>query len=239
VAVSTYKKNCEPVLLFFLVVLLFFVSISLLKMVGAQVQGFFFQTNHVTLGQEPAGYVSVPVAWEPGHTQPVSSTGQAPIYLKPQQQRGQLEVPVFSGPGLLMLLIGLAGLITTVWTLGLLLRIFTTTQRSSPFQVSNARRITLMGILFLGQTFIEVVLKLILWFQTRPYFKQLQPAYGNSLSVDLTLDGPWLLGLIVLALAQIYRKGIEFQQENELTVLVYGHYCQFRCHAGPAKNVIV
>ena len=203
---------------FFVVVLLFFVCISTFKMVGAQMEGFSFQTNKVTLGKEPAGYVSVPVAWEKAQTQPISSAGQSPILLKTEQQRGQLQVPVFSTPGILMLLIGLVGLITTVWTLGLLVKIFTSIKSSSPFQAVNARRITMMGLLFLGQTLLEVLLKLVLWWQAKPYFQQLQSNYGNSLSVDLTLDGPWLLGLIVLALAQIYRKGIDFQLESELTV---------------------
>ena len=75
-----------------------------------------------------------------------------------------------------------------------------------------------MGCLFLGETAVEVLLKLALWQQTRPFFRQIRLAGQASLSVDIQLDSPWLLGLILLALAQVYRRGIELQLENELTV---------------------
>jgi hypothetical protein len=75
-----------------------------------------------------------------------------------------------------------------------------------------------MGLLFLGQTLIELLLKLALWHESKPYFKQVQLDTSTHLSVDVNLEGPWLLGLILLALAQVYRRGIELQLDNELTV---------------------
>ncbi|QIP13768.1 DUF2975 domain-containing protein [Spirosoma aureum] len=201
---------------FLVVALLIFILACLLKVQGTQLKNFTFQTKYVTLGKEPAGYVSVPVAWGSDDTKTVTESGQPPIFL--QQKRGQLQVPLLSKPGILVMLLGFVGLITTVWTFGLLRQIFITVQTQSPFQAANARRITTMGFLFLGQTLVEVALKLALVFQTRPFIKQLPSNYQDHISVDMNLDGPWLLGLILLALAQIYRRGIAFQLESELTV---------------------
>jgi hypothetical protein len=117
-----------------------------------------------------------------------------------------------------MSLLGIVGLVTATWMFLMLRQIFRSVQIQSPFQAAIARRITTMGLLFLGQTAIEALLKLALWQQTRPYFNHIQLANQASLSVDIQLDGPWLLGLILLALAQVYRRGIELQLENELTV---------------------
>ncbi len=202
------------VTLFYIVALIgllvFTVSASI-KLVNAQISLF-------SGGNEPPAYVSVPVAWGPANTQTIPSSQQPRIYLKPEKQTGQLQVPIRSTPGLLMTVLGLVGLVTAVWTFKLLQRIFQTAQTQSPFHTDNAQRITTMGLLFLSQTVIELLLKLGLWHQARPYFKQFQLDTSTYLSVDVNLDGPWLLGLILLALAQVYRRGIELQLDNELTI---------------------
>lgn len=176
------------------------------------------QTKRFQPGEEPANYVSVPVAWGPASAKTVASTGKERVFLKPQKQTGQLQVPIRSTPGLLIVALGLVGLATAVWTFSLLRQIFRNVQTESPFHIDTARRIQQMGLLFVGQTLLEIVLKMALWSQTRPYFGQIRQDYNNFLSVDLNLTGPWLLGLILLALAQVYRRGIELQTESELTI---------------------
>ena len=176
------------------------------------------QTKRFQPGEEPANYVSVPVAWGPASAKTVASTGKERVFLKPQKQTGQLQVPIRSTPGLLIVALGLVGLATTVWTFSLLRQIFRNVQTESPFHIDTARRIQQMGLLFVGQTLLEIVLKMALWSQTRPYFGQIRQDYNNFLSIDLNLTGPWLLGLILLALAQVYRRGIELQTESELTI---------------------
>lgn len=176
------------------------------------------QTRRFQPGEEPANYVSVPVAWGPASDKTLPSTGEARVFLKPQKQTGQLQVPIRSTPGLLIVALGFVGLITTVWTFSLLRQIFRNVQTESPFHIDTARRIQQMGLLFVGQTLLEIVLKMALWSQTRPYFGQIRLDYNNFLSIDLNLTGPWLLGLILLALAQVYRRGIELQTESELTI---------------------
>lgn len=196
------------VLLFALIV---FTLMSSLKLLNLQTKAF-------SLGEEPANYVSVPVAWVPAHAKTLPSSGEPRIFLKPEKQTGQLQVPARSTPGLLIIALGLVGIATGVWTFLLLRRIFRTVQTQSPFHPANARRITLMGILFLSQTLIELLLKALLWNQSVPYLHQVRSDYDNYLSLDINLSGPWLLGLILLALAQVYRRGIELQTESELTI---------------------
>ncbi|GAB3895521.1 hypothetical protein GCM10028803_12150 [Larkinella knui] len=203
---------------FVLVVLVVFTLMCSLKFLGAQTGNFSIKKGDFFMGQEPPNYVSVPVAWGPASTKMRPSSGEPQVFLKPQKETGQLQVPVRSTPGILIITLGLVGLGTAVWTFSLLRKIFRTVQTQSPFHPDNARRINTMGLLFLGQTGIELLLKMALWSQTRPYFQQIRLDYQNHLSVDINLDSPWLLGLILLALAQVYRRGIDLQTENELTV---------------------
>jgi hypothetical protein len=176
------------------------------------------QTRPFSLGEEPANYVSVPIAWGPTDTKTLPSSGEPRVFLKPEKQTGQLQVPIRSTPGILITVLSLVGIATSAWTFLLLRRIFRTVQTKSPFHPDNARRITTMGILFVGQTLVELFLKALLWNQSVPYLHQIRSDYDNYLILDINLEGPWLLGLILLALAQVYRRGIELQTESELTV---------------------
>ena len=194
-----------------LAALALFAVMSSLKLLNLQI-GLF------SIDQQQPSYVSVPVAWAPPSDKTIATAGEPRLFLTPQKQTGQLQVPIRSVPGLLMSLLGLVGLLTAAWTFFLLRQIFQAVQIQSPFQMAIARRIATMGFLFLGQTAVELLLKLALWQQTKPYFRQIRLASQALLSVDIQLDGPWLLGLILLALAQVYRRGIEIQLENELTV---------------------
>lgn len=192
-------------------VLVLFVAKSCLKLLNTQ-------TTPGPYSQEQPSYVSVPVAWATASDKTMTTTGKSALFLTPQKQTGQLQVPSRSIPGLLMSLLGLVGLVTATWMFFLLRRIFRSVQLQSPFRTLVARGITMMGFLFLGQTVVELLLKMALWYQIRPYFGQIRLASQTSLSLDIQLDGPWLLGLILLALAQVYQRGIELQRENELTV---------------------
>jgi len=194
-----------------LVVLVLFTAKSFIKLLDAQ-------TGPFPLGQEQANYVSVPVAWAPSSDKTIVTAGEPQLFLTSQKQTGLLQVPIRSVPGLLMCILGLVGLASACWMFFLLRKIFSSVQVHSPFQTANARRIAIMGFLFLGQTAVELLLKFALWQQTRPYFKQIRLVNPAELSVDIQLDGPWFLGLILLALAQVYKRGIEIQLENELTV---------------------
>lgn len=203
-----------------LVTLFYFLVLAVLVLFAAKccLKIFNAQTGPFQSGQEQANYVSVPVAWAPSSDKTIMTDGKPQLFLTPQKQTGLFQVPIRSIPGLLMSMLGFVGLISAVWMFSLLRRIFGSVQTNSPFQAAIARHINVMGFLFLGQTILELLLKLLLWQQTRPFFRQIRLVNQAELSVDIQLDGPWLLGLILLALAQVYRRGIEIQLENELTV---------------------
>ena len=207
----TVKVLVSGLFYFLSLILIVFTLMGSLKLLN-------LQTKEFKLGEEPANFVSVPVAWVPANAKTLGSSGEPRIFLKPEKQTGQLQVPARSTPGILILALGLVGIATSMWTFLLLRRIFRTVQTQSPFHPDNARRITLMGILFLSQTLVELLLKALLWNQSVPYLHQIRLDYDNYLSLDIDLSGPWLLGLILLALAQVYRRGIELQTESELTV---------------------
>jgi hypothetical protein len=194
-----------------LAALILFTVVSGLKILNVQTSSF-------TLDQGQPNYVSIPVAWTVPNDKTIVTGGEPQLFLTPQKQTGQFQVPIRSMPGLLMSILGLVGLVSAAWMFFLLRQIFSSVQTDSPFHAATARRIATMGFLFLGQTVVELLLKLALWQQTRPYFREVKLNSQTALSVDVQLDGPWLLGLILLALAQVYRRGIEIQLENELTV---------------------
>lgn len=202
---------------FIVAALVCFTLISTFKLLGIQLKNITVKTNYVSLGGEAPGYVSVPVAWESADTEILRPSGQPAIYLNTQQHRGRLQVPILSGPGILVMLLCLTGLVAAGWTFFLLRRIFTALQTYSPFRSDNTGRIETIGILFLCQTIIEVFIKLALVLKSKPFFQQIGLNH-HDLRVDIDLNGPWLLGLILLAVAQIYRQGIKFQLENELTI---------------------
>ncbi|MFD2937579.1 hypothetical protein, partial [Spirosoma flavum] len=91
-----------------LAVLVLFAAKSCLKLLNAQ-------TAPVPLGQEQPNYVSVPVAWAPASDKTITTVGEPRLFLTPQKQTGQLQVPIRSLPGLLMSLLGLVGLVTAAW----------------------------------------------------------------------------------------------------------------------------
>ncbi|WP_159471633.1 DUF2975 domain-containing protein [Dyadobacter sp. 3J3] len=213
--VFPFVKRLVSLLYYFvLTALLLFTLLCGLKLLGIQIHNISFQSENVSFGDEPSGYISLPVTFGPISDKTFISSTQPFIYLKPHNLTSQLQVPIRSTSGILMISLGLVSLISVAWTLFLLRRIFMTLQPQSPFHERNTRRITIMGLLFLGQTFIEILLKLILLNQTKPFFKGINLDYP----MDIRLDGPWLLGLILLALAQVYQRGIDLQLENDLTI---------------------
>lgn len=213
----TVKVLVSSLYYLLLVVLIVFTGMVILKFFGLP-SGTISPEGLSTTPSERPGYVSVDVVWQPFDVRLRSSSGEPPVFVTPQKQTGQLQVPIGSVLGLLMVGIRLVGLVTATWTFLLLRTIFRTVRLESPFDPSIARRINLMGLLFLGQTALESALKLLLWSQSDRYLRQLRADFGYQPTIDVALNGPLLLGLILLALAQVYRRGIELQAENELTV---------------------
>lgn len=102
----------------------------------------------------------------------------------------------------------------------LLYRIMRDVKPKTPFTTANARRIRRLGILLIAadvyQQLVYVVLPLLV-----PPFRE--PSTGKLLSQYIVLTprveyGSWAVGLMLLVIAAVYQRGIELQQEAELTV---------------------
>lgn len=75
-----------------------------------------------------------------------------------------------------------------------------------------------MGLLLIAYSLFGSIAEYLLNWQAKYYIEEISPKLTLPDSYSLSFDGPWLFGLVLLALAQVYRRGVTLQQENELTV---------------------
>ena len=75
-----------------------------------------------------------------------------------------------------------------------------------------------MGMLMIAYSLIQSIFGHLIHWQARPYIEEISPNLTSPVTYNLSPNGMWLFGLVLLALAQVYRRGVEIQQENELTV---------------------
>lgn len=197
-------------------------------------------------GQTPA-FVDVSTEWSVPQTNLGTKTlSERGAELLRQKETAVLRVPVRSTLGIASTAAGAIELLSVVLLFYLLKRIFDTMGVAAPFHPANVRRISLMGLLLIGQDLSNSASSLLIHKLAYPYIEtaQLQvqrsinsgiagsvddavegfadgshgrPLRAISVSSDDSVNG-WFLGLILLALAQVYRRGIELQAENELTV---------------------
>lgn len=172
--------------------------------------------------------VGVPVEWK--STERKAET-KAPVLtrtsLVQQKEKGFLNIPLWSASGSIYLVAQALGLVSLVVLLSLLRKIFKNLKVASPFNPANVRRISAMGFILIGQDLLGFGTALLLRPLVKPYVAQLsEPGLAssfknldfNTFEIQPNIEGAWFLGLILLALAQVYRRGIELQAENELTV---------------------
>lgn len=169
--------------------------------------------------------LGLPVEWKTAERRAAT---KAPVLtrvsLVQEKEKGILHVPIWSAAGGVYLGAQAVGLVSAIVLLYLLRKIFTTLNITSPFSPSNVRRISAMGFILIGQDLLAFGAESVLRPLVKPYVTQLsatrllQNLTFNTLEIHLNIEGAWFLGLILLALAQVYRRGIELQTENELTV---------------------
>jgi len=130
------------------------------------------------------------------------------------------EVSVKTPPGRTWVgtLIGLPFLALFTFVLGRLRAIFHSLRDGSPFIPANARRLRSVGLAVL---WIEVLDFVVTVAGINPLLEQLRPAAqgGAVLHVEASLD--WtvvFLGLAVLVIAEVFRRGTQMQDEQALTV---------------------
>ncbi|MDX9812992.1 MAG: DUF2975 domain-containing protein [Bacteroidales bacterium] len=100
-----------------------------------------------------------------------------------------------------------------------LLKLVESTQRDEPFAGSNSRRIRLIGYSVVGISLIRVIV-----FNAMSYiYSNMLTANGLALETQryfsLRTEGTiFFLGLLVLVLANVFRKAVEMKEEQSLTI---------------------
>ncbi|WP_071505469.1 DUF2975 domain-containing protein [Arsenicibacter rosenii] len=103
-----------------------------------------------------------------------------------------------------------------LYLLWCLKKVIDTIGTDSVFQHANVRRIRWIGVCLILS---EVISKLPWWF-IKPFIVGLlrQNNIGYSSPASYNVVGNWLTGLLIIALAEVFRQGVELKQENELTI---------------------
>ncbi len=177
-----------------------------------------WQPPALTFGENPSNVVSIPVEWGQKGSTTLTHTDQPLISLDPGKRKGILRVPIHSQLGLCAAFFRVTGLAGFVWFFGLLRQIFRHTRPNSPFHPENARRISQMGLLIIAFLLFTEIHDTLSQMLAKPYIEAISPDFYANMSYSIELNGSWVFGLVILALAQVYRRGVEIQQENELTV---------------------
>lgn len=205
----------------FIINLSFYASILLLV-------GFFLVDLLKIMGLQPAlltsagstpNTVSMAVEWKvPGNLARPTAPTDSQMAIFPQKQSGDLVVPANTPVAVWKMLFELVGLGIYIWTLALLRKILQFGPGQSPFQAENARRISRMGFLFIGISILDVVQTCVSFVALKPYLAKFTPALSRPYEISISMSGPWLLGLILLVLSQVYLRGTVLEEEAEFTV---------------------
>lgn len=164
--------------------------------------------------------------WEIGLTVPVVSldsdamvlTRWGEARLEVEDTRGSLRLPVGMLPwGLFAILWSYtAGAIVLVLLfLHQLRRIFQRVRGGAPFDATNGTRLRWLGILALTLAILKGVSELVTSMAIRGRLIGERVEVPLGLSVDGSLV---FFGLVLLALAEIFRRGAELEEEQSLTV---------------------
>jgi hypothetical protein len=174
-------------------------------------------TGKLLAGDDPDWTVSldIPVAFDrPDVTVP---TGWGDALLEIEDVRGSLSVPVGIVPWWFFALIwacAAAWIALMLTFLHHLRRIAMRVRDGVPFDASNARRLRWLGLVAIGMGLLEGVNGLV-----GRAVREHVIVEGLRMPASLTIDGSTvLLGLVLLALAEIFRRGAELEHEQSLTV---------------------
>lgn len=113
--------------------------------------------------------------------------------------------------GIYSYVITLLGAIAVVTGMGWLRKIFQDSSLKEPFREINAVRIRNIGLLLIAADAVRLIGYYIFNRMTNPYFT---PYFQQLMDVGNSF---WM-GLLLLALAVVYRRGVEIYKENQLTI---------------------
>ena len=176
------------------------------------------QPSILTFGEQSPNYVSIPVDWVKKGDATLWLPTDSSVSLNPDKRKGELQVHIRSTIGLLHTFFQLMALTGSVWFFGLLRQIFRHTHTDLPFHSRNARRISQMGLLIIAFSLLSGLYNFLMWMQSKPLIEAMSPEFYAGMTYSLSISGPWIYGLVLLTLAQVYSRGVALQQESELTV---------------------
>ncbi len=99
--------------------------------------------------------------------------------------------------------------------------VFRALTRSVYFTDEHPRRIALVGWCFIGYAILELITYCLRWVFVQSWLKSfgVGVSFAARLNIAFPAEGlPLLIGLLLLALAQIFRYGTQLQHEQDLTV---------------------
>ncbi|HSJ24890.1 MAG TPA: DUF2975 domain-containing protein [Longimicrobiales bacterium] len=138
--------------------------------------------------------------------------------LEVEDVRASLRLPVATLPwwlfGMLWLYVAVMAALMLSF-LHHLCRIFQRVREGAPFEATNAHRLRLLGLIALAFALLEGVAAFVTSMAVRG------SVIGDAIRVTtgLPIDGSVLFfGLVLLALAEVFRRGAELEEEQALTV---------------------
>ncbi len=108
----------------------------------------------------------------------------------------------------------IAGPVVLIYFLFLLKSVFNSIEPDIPFHPQNSKRIYLMGILFIAVAVYEGFTRI--WMNN--YLNTNFDNLGRNLNLERDHYGSLFFGLILIAISQVHRRGVQLTQENQLTI---------------------
>ncbi|MEX2608433.1 MAG: DUF2975 domain-containing protein [Gemmatimonadota bacterium] len=138
--------------------------------------------------------------------------------LEVEDVQGSLRLPISILPwGLFVLLWAYITLLGALMLLFLhnLRRLFQRVRDGTPFDTANARRLRRLGVIALALALLNGVIETVTSLAVRPALVSSTFSIPTGLSLDLSMV---FFGLVLLALAEIFRRGTELEDEQALVI---------------------
>jgi hypothetical protein len=169
-------------------------------------------------GEDPDWTWGLPVPAAVADPEATVLTRWGPARLRVEDVRGSLRLPIAMLPWWFVAVLwtyAVAAFALMVTALHHLRRIFQRVRDGAPFDAHNARRLRWVGLLLLALALVNGVAELITALAVR------RGLAGSSITVPsgVRMDVPIVLfALMLLALAEIFRRGAELEDEQRLVV---------------------
>ncbi|MBX3254150.1 MAG: DUF2975 domain-containing protein [Chitinophagaceae bacterium] len=123
-----------------------------------------------------------------------------------------LHVPYQSALGYVHYIVMLLQFAASLYIIWLLKKIFDNTSLKAPFTAQSGVFIRNIGLALIATDIIKLIQYLLFSKLAKPYFQD------SNLQLVSNIGSNIWLGLIVLALSVIYKRGVEIYSENQLTI---------------------